>query len=121
MLASHVSLFSALFSCYQQSGFQNPFPITRKSVMGFSKTASIATYHKCMKDLDAGGYISYRPSFHPGKGSLVYWSEKEEIGRQNISMISLPEQSTGRQNGVEAASGEAGTATVKTILQLGAS
>jgi len=73
MLVSHVSLFTALFSCYQQNGFQNPFPITRKTVMGFSKIASTATYHKCMKDLDAHGYISYRPSFHPGKGSLIYW------------------------------------------------
>ena len=96
MLASHVSLFSALFSCYQQNGFQNPFPITRKTVMGFSKIASIATYHKCMKDLDACGYISYQPSFHPGKGSLVSWSEKDETGRQSISMKTLPEQSTGR-------------------------
>jgi len=96
MLASHVSLFTALFSCYQQNGFQNPFPITRKTVMGFSKIASIATYHKCMKDLDAYGYVSYDPSFHPVKGSLVYWPEKDETGRQNIRMINLPEQSTGR-------------------------
>jgi len=96
MLASHVSLFSTLFSCYQQSGFQNPFAITRKAVMGFCKIASIATYHKCIRELDEYGYIRYQPSFHPGKGSLVYWREKDEIGRESISMISLPEQSTGR-------------------------
>ena len=96
MLASHVSLFTALFSCYQQNGFRNPFPITRKTVMGFSKIASIATYHKCMKDLDAYGYIKYHPSYHPGKGSLVYWPEEDDTGRQNIRMINLPEQSTGR-------------------------
>ena len=96
MLASHVSLLSALFSCYQQSGFRNPFPITRKTVMGFSKIASIATYHKCMKDLNTCGYISYRPSFNPGKGSLVYWPEKEEIRRQCITVINLQEQSSGR-------------------------
>ena len=88
MLASHVSLFSALFSCYQQNGFRNPFPITRKTLMGFSKITSIATYHKCMKDQDACGYISYRPSFHPGKGSLVYWPQKDETGRQSITILS---------------------------------
>ena len=96
MLASHVSLFTTLFSCYQQNCFQNPFPITRKTVMGFSKISSIATYHKCIKDLDDYGYISYHPSFHPGKGSLVYWPEKYDTGRQNTRMMNLPEQSTGR-------------------------
>ena len=96
MLASHVSLFTALFSCYQQNGFQSPFPITRKTVMGFSKIASIATYHKCMKDLDAYGYISYHPSFHAVKGSLIYWPEKDDTGRQNTRMINLSEQSASR-------------------------
>jgi len=74
---SHVSLFTALFACYQQSGYQSPFRITRKTVMGFSKIASVATYHKCIRELDAFGYIRYRPSFHPGKGSLVYWPDSE--------------------------------------------
>ena len=76
--ASHVSLFTALFACYQQSGFQNPYPITRKTVMGYSKIASIATYHKCIRELDEFSYIRYQPSFHPGKGSLVYWPKEQQ-------------------------------------------
>ncbi|MET3499630.1 hypothetical protein ABIC45_001221 [Mucilaginibacter rubeus] len=75
VLATHVSLFTALFISWQREGFVSPFAITRKTVMAFSKIASIATYHKCIKELDEYGYIRYQPSFHPAKGSLIYWPD----------------------------------------------
>ena len=75
LMATHVSLFTALFTCYQQNGFESPFTITRKILMAFSKIASIATYHKCIKELDDLNYINYRPSFNPKTGSLVYWPD----------------------------------------------
>jgi hypothetical protein len=71
--ATHISMFSALFVCWQASGFQNPFSVCRKKLMSFSKIASTATYHKCIKQLDDYGYIRYEPSFHPTKGSQVHW------------------------------------------------
>lgn len=70
VLATHVSLFTALFIFWQRSGFHSPFAVTRKELMGHSKIASIATYHKCIRELDEYGYIRYQPSFHPAKGSL---------------------------------------------------
>ena len=75
LLSTHVSLFTGLFACYGRSGFENPFPVNRKTLMAYSKIASIATYHKCIRELDAYGYIRYEPSFHPAKGSLVYWPD----------------------------------------------
>ncbi|WP_342648235.1 hypothetical protein [Mucilaginibacter sp. CSA2-8R] len=72
MLATHVSLFTGLFVCWQRSGFQIPFTITRKTLMAYSRIASIATYHKCIKELDELGYIRYQPSYHPRLGSLVW-------------------------------------------------
>jgi len=75
LLATHVSLFTALFICWQRDGFISPFAITRKTLMAFSKIASVATYHKCIKQLDKYGYIRYQPSYHPVKGSLIYWSD----------------------------------------------
>ncbi len=75
VLATHVSLFTALFIFWQRDGFVSPFAITRKTVMAFSKIASIATYHKCIRELDEYGYIRYQPSFHPAKGSLIYWPD----------------------------------------------
>lgn len=71
--ATHVSLFTGLFIHWQRSGFISPFAVTRKVLMAYSKIASIATYHKCIRELDAYGYISYQPSFHPKLGSQVYW------------------------------------------------
>ena len=75
VLATHVSLFTALFIFWQRGGFVSPFAITRKTVMAYAKIASIATYHKCIRELDEYGYIRYQPSFHPAKGSLVYWPD----------------------------------------------
>jgi len=78
LVATHVSLFTALFIQWQRSGFHSPFAVTRKELMAYSKIASIATYHKCVKELDKFGYIHYQPSFHPSKGSLVYWPNRLE-------------------------------------------
>ncbi len=39
--------------------------------MRISKIASTATYHKCMKDITERGYVIYKPSFNPFKGSIL--------------------------------------------------
>lgn len=72
LLATHVSLFTAMFVCWQRNGFIQPFSVSRKELMAFSKIASVATYHKCIRELDDNGYISYQPSYHPKIGSLIY-------------------------------------------------
>jgi hypothetical protein len=71
LLASHISLFTALFVCQQRRGFIQPFSVNRGELMVLSKIASIATYHKCIKNLDDYEYIHYQPSFHPKVGSLI--------------------------------------------------
>jgi len=35
------------------------------------------TYHKCVKDLNAYGYIRYEPSFNKNKGSKIYFPESD--------------------------------------------
>jgi hypothetical protein len=73
LLTSHISLFAALYICWQRKDFSIPFPVTRKELMSYSKIASSATYHKCIRELQERGYIRYEPSFHPRIGSLIYW------------------------------------------------
>jgi len=75
LMATHISLFTALFVQWQRNDFISPIPVTRKELMGYSRIASIATYHKCIRQLDEYGYIRYQPSFHPAKGSLIYWAD----------------------------------------------
>jgi hypothetical protein len=79
LLPTHLSLFTGLFICWQRNGFVSPFSVTRKTLMAFSKVASIATYHKCIKELDGYGYIRYQPSYHPKLGSQVYWTAGWEV------------------------------------------
>jgi hypothetical protein len=68
--AWHVSLGVAiLYLWYQQE--QNPVAVTRKALMKLARMQSCMTYHKCIRQLQAFGYISYHPSFHPRSGSQV--------------------------------------------------
>ena len=69
---THVSLYMALFQSWNINRFQNPISITRNEVMRISKIYSKATYHKCVNDLHAKGYINYEPSHNPFKGSLIH-------------------------------------------------
>lgn len=69
---SHISLYMALFKCWNLNNNQNPVPISRQEIMLIAKINGQATYHKCMKELQDLGYIKYRPSYHPKLGSQVY-------------------------------------------------
>jgi len=69
---THISLYMALFEFWNLNDFKNPIHISRRQIMPLSKISGIATYHKCIKDLQAYGYIRYTPSYHPAICSEVY-------------------------------------------------
>jgi hypothetical protein len=69
----HISLYVALIHKLKENNFKNPVSITRAEVMKLAHIASIATYHKYMKELHDYGYIEYLPSYDPCKGSTVYF------------------------------------------------
>jgi hypothetical protein len=73
LYATHISLFTALFVCWQRGGFVSPFSFNRRELMSCSRILSVATYHKCIRELDEYGYMRYQPSYHPKLGSLAYW------------------------------------------------
>lgn len=68
---THISLYMAVFQLWNQNRFQNPIGISRDELMRISKIASSATYHKCMKELTEKGYVNYKPSYNPFKGSTL--------------------------------------------------
>lgn len=68
---SHVSLYLALFYQWNMNRFKNPISISRSDVMKVSKIGSKSTYHKCLKDLHAKGFLIYHPSHNPLRGSLI--------------------------------------------------
>lgn len=69
---THISLYVSLFQFWNACRFHNPISISRSEVMKVSKICSKATYHKCIRELNDGGYLHYEPSYNPFKGSLVY-------------------------------------------------
>lgn len=69
---THISMYVSLFQFWNASRFKNPISISRGELMRVSKISAKATYHKCMKELNDFGYLKYKPSFNPFKGSLVY-------------------------------------------------
>lgn len=68
---SHISMYVSLFQLWSLNQFQNPFRICREEVMNLGKIKSIATYHKCIRELYEGGFINYLPSYDSYKGSSI--------------------------------------------------
>lgn len=78
---THISLYLALFQCWNVNRFKNPTGISREEIMKASKIHSKATYHKCMKELELLGFMVYNPTFNPHSCSniiMINFSEKEK-------------------------------------------
>ena len=69
LLPTHIGLVAALFHHHDCGNPHGYFHASRSRLMRFSRIRSIATYHKCLSELVAYGYVEYRPSWHPAKGS----------------------------------------------------
>jgi len=88
---THVSLYMALFQQWNLGRFRNPISVARSEVMEISRISSRVTYHKCIKELHAWGYLHYDPSYNHFRGSLVYMlgfddrPETEDTPEQAIS------------------------------------
>lgn len=74
---SHVALLSAIF---QHSDYPSSaaFRASRRKLMHFSRIRSISTYHTCLKDLIAFGYLQYEPSWHPKHASEFRFTTLQE-------------------------------------------
>jgi hypothetical protein len=68
----HISLYYALFHCWNDNQRTNPISINRQEVMSLSKIGSFNTYTKALKQLHEWGYIIYEPSNNRWLGSKVY-------------------------------------------------
>lgn len=67
----HIAIFIALVQHVNNEEFTGRVQITRKKVMQYSRIKSLATYHKCMRELQQLGYIEYKPSYNPYLGSII--------------------------------------------------
>lgn len=67
----HLSLTTALCHSWMINEYEKLFQTSRRKLMQSSHIRSIATYHKIIKELQAFGYITYAPSYHPKEGSTI--------------------------------------------------
>ncbi|OCX52796.1 hypothetical protein BEL04_00220 [Mucilaginibacter sp. PPCGB 2223] len=67
----HLSLCMALSTYWQANHCRMPFRVTRKRLMELARIYSTATYHKCIKEMVAFGYIEYKPNYNYYKGTQV--------------------------------------------------
>jgi hypothetical protein len=47
----------ALFEVWNQNEFRNPLLVTRQKLMEGAKISGLATFHKCIKDLNEFGHV----------------------------------------------------------------
>ena len=104
---THISLYIALFQFWNCNRFRNPISISRDEVMRISKISSRATYHKCLKNLHALGYLRYEPSYNPYKGSMVFMfnfsdnlkpkSKKKPLNKQVVGTLNTSSNATTEQ------------------------
>jgi uncharacterized membrane protein YesL len=69
--AWHIALLSAILVLGFRQGTKVAIKVSRSKLMALSHIKTLPTYHKYFKDLQAIGYIVYRPSYHPGLRSEI--------------------------------------------------
>lgn len=101
---THVSAYMALFQFWNINRFENPVYISRGEMMKVSKINANATYHKVINELQKFGYISYKPSYNPFKGSAVYLVNLESESDHEMNSYHTKNKSSTKQavNGYQA-------------------
>lgn len=70
----HISIYLAFVHLWIHNGSNNPIRVSRKIIMQLARIKGIATYHKCIKELQKFGYIEYYPTYDYYKGTKVFLS-----------------------------------------------
>ncbi|KGO95043.1 hypothetical protein [Flavobacterium subsaxonicum] len=75
--STHIGIFAALLHYKMDRGFTNPIQAFSYEIMELAKISAPKTYRKCLKDLDAYGYLRYEPSFKKNQASKIYISDTQ--------------------------------------------
>lgn len=70
---THIGIYAALLQFRTDKGFINPIEAYRYEIMEIAKISAPITYHKCMRELDEYGYLSYRPTKKKNQRSKIYF------------------------------------------------
>jgi hypothetical protein len=70
---THIGIYAALLQFRSDSGFINPIQAYRYEIMKIAKITGPVTYHKCMRELNEYGYITYVPKRNRNQRSVIYF------------------------------------------------
>ncbi|MBS1780973.1 MAG: hypothetical protein JST70_16735 [Bacteroidetes bacterium] len=70
---THIGIYAALLQYRIDCDFANPIQVFGHEIMRIAKISAPITYHKCIKELSAYGYIHYIPSFKRNQASRIYF------------------------------------------------
>jgi hypothetical protein len=68
---THIGLYAALVQYWQEHDFVNPMEAYSYEIMELAKLSASTTYHRCIRDLHAYGYVHYEPSFKRDRRSRI--------------------------------------------------
>lgn len=85
--ASDISLYNALFQLWNICGFDSELSINRNDMMKLSKIGSVNTYLKGLKKLHSLGFLDYKPSHNPLKGSIVNLFRFDTTNEQVVNIF----------------------------------
>jgi hypothetical protein len=71
LLATHITVYMALFQVWNANRFLNPILINRIEIMKAAKINSFSTYTKCLRQLHEWEYLEYVPSHNPMVGTRI--------------------------------------------------
>lgn len=76
---AHIGFFAVIAYLCRCSGNGNPcFRAHRDTLMAVAKISSASTLYKYLNELSDYGYISYKPSRNPAKGTLIGITTKQD-------------------------------------------
>ncbi|UUW08624.1 hypothetical protein NLG42_21280 [Flavobacterium plurextorum] len=67
----HLAILVAVLQLGNQQGQFKIIKVSRSRIMKLSHVKTLPTYYKYFKELQNFGYLTYRPSYHPGFKSEV--------------------------------------------------
>jgi hypothetical protein len=76
----HLAMLIALCDVWIANNYQASYHISRSRLMKTSKIRAQGTYQKVITELQALGYVEYKPSYHPKEGSTITWKKELNAG-----------------------------------------
>lgn len=76
----HLAMLIALCDVWIANNYQASYHISRSRLMKTAKIRAQGTYQKVITELQALGYVEYKPSYHPKEGSIITWKRELKAG-----------------------------------------